>query len=253
MSSLWELSTDTIVTAVIVVGISFLAIAWLFAGGRKSGKPKTNGSLEQRRLEGREAEVIAAQMAPPVVAPSPDPKPVEKAKGISASSPLEGASSHAMDNAPDNLRVPVTGAALPLQEIRPAPPAPTQQPPAIQSAEKTSAMSIAAALVRHDKREVAPVQRPAPAQDTPSAVTSTGGDNLTAIEGIDEEMAKELNDMGIRYFDQIVSWAPEHAAWITSRLSTPVSNTQRMAWSKQAKTLADQPVPANRNQAGQAG
>ena len=57
MSSLWDISTDTVVTALIVVGIGILVIAWIFAGRRR---PAATSELEQRRLAGREAEVVTA-------------------------------------------------------------------------------------------------------------------------------------------------------------------------------------------------
>ncbi len=112
-------------------------------------------------------------------------------------------------------------------------------------------MSIAAALVRHDKREVKPAAPPK--RKLPLESVGSGGDDLTTITGIDPIMAKELNDLGIRYFDQFVELSPEHAAWIASRLSTPVTSAQRAAWVAEAHNLIEQPAPVGRSHAGRAG
>jgi len=238
MSSLWELSTDTVVTAVIVVGISVLVIAWLLAGPRRPAKTNV---LEEKRRAGREAEVLKAREA--------------HSNSTEAAKPGEVPRAKPQMQTPERVATP-KGAPLVLQQplnaaeqatrSKPA----TPPPPAPHSAEKASAMSIAAALVRHDKRGDAPAKHDAQ-ESAPANLNSAGGDDLTAINGIDRELAAELNDLGIRYFDQIVSWAPEHAAWIFSQLSTPVTREQRIAWIAEAKALSSQAAQDGRSHAGQ--
>lgn len=230
MSWLWEISTDSVVTVLIVVCISALAIAWLLAGRRR---PAKRGSLEQRRLAGREAEVYVEPFAPAIEMPSPDPTPV--AASVNAEAPQKAA---------DHQPKAEAETPLPLEKpLKPSPASSTLAKPAQtqpRSTQQANAMSITAALVRHDKRQPSPDAPPAH-QPLRKAV-STGGDDLTAIDGIDAEMAKELNDLGIRYFDQIITWSPDHAAWITSRLSASVTVAQRNAWMAEAKALAEQPA-----------
>ena len=70
MSSLWELSTDNVITILIVICISALAIAWLFAGRSRS---KNASALERNRLVGREAEEFVP-VAPSISALNPIPQ-----------------------------------------------------------------------------------------------------------------------------------------------------------------------------------
>ncbi len=244
MFSVWEVSTDSIVKTLIVVCISALAIAWLFAGRRR---PAKEGSLEQRRLAGREAEIFAAQTAPPVKALGPEPDSEEVVIGTEAVAAQVEAPLPAPAVSFEHPRQ-ASADTLPAEE---APLAVTQSTPPEHSPEKASAISIAAALVRHDKREAAP---PNPSSKEVSLnCDSTGGDDLTAISGIDRKLAKELNDLGIRYFDQIVTMSPDHAAWIASRLSSSITVAQRRAWIEEAKALAEHETLAIRKQAERAG
>lgn len=256
MFSLWELSTDTVVTALIVVCISSLAIAWLFAGRRR---PVKNVSLEQLRLEGREADVFAAPSEPIVEASQPEPASSEADDEILAKAPQIEAPQRLLQEDSELQHEVRAHDPLPPQEAQQTSHVPKQSPPTVEAdappvaltPEQASAMSIAAALVRHDKREVVP-SRPA-AQEPQLAKASAGGDDLTAITNIDSKLAKELNDLGIRYFEQIVGWSPAHAAWVTSRLSSPVTNAQRAAWTAEAKALTEQSAPAPRSHAERAG
>lgn len=243
MFSSGELSTDSVVTALIVVSISALAIAWIFAGRRR---PVKEGSLEQRRLAGREAEDFMPPSVPLPEAQAPEDIPSEAAQVEASLSLLQEAVDHQRDAEADAPLPPEDAPRIPKQ----SPPA-TQPPPTVRSAEQTSAMSIAAALVRHDKREVAPSSTPE--QEVALESVSTGGDDLTAITGIDRKLAKEMNDLGIRYFDQIVAWSPEYSAWIATRLGSSVTNAQCAAWIAEAKTLIGQPAPTDRNHAERAG
>ena len=267
MSSLWELSTDTVVTALIVAGISLLALAWLFAGRRRPQSKRS--ALEQRRLAGREAEVFVAPEAPsltaappaeerPSVARTEAPAPVAEAAPEPATPPNIPQPQAGIDIQPMHqvevsapARPPATPepAAEPTLILKPSAAAPpsadpkpaaTPAPAAPRSAEQASAMSIAAALVRHDKRDApsSKLSEDALQAEPPSCVD---GDDLTAIGGIDDKLAKEMNDLGVRYYDQISDWAPDYAAWIASRLSASVTSAQRNAWSEEARALANQP------------
>jgi len=248
MFSVWEISTDSIVTALIVVCISALAIAWLFAGRRN---PSKGGSLEQRRLAGREAEVYAA---PPFGALSPEPVSVDMVEDVQVEAPVTGAPLPAPAAAIDHQHKAEAEVLIPAEPAQKAPtlsPPPASAPEPACSPEKASAISIAAALVRHDKREVAP---PKPlSKELPSKSGGSDGDDLTAITGIDSSLAKELKDLGIRYFDQIITMSPDHAAWIASRLSSPVSSAQRTAWIAEAKALVEHEALAIRKQTEKAG
>lgn len=259
MYSLWDLSTDSVVTTLIVICISALAIAWLFAGRRR---PVKSSELEQRRLEGREAEDLVAPVA---AEPLQEPDFVEYGAEtlgdlqdqMPLSSPLDGVGSPvpSLDKPPPSQTLtqppPPAEAMAEASAVAATDGAESQTAPTPRSAAQASAMSIAAALVRHDKREVKPPAPPKP--ELPLETAGSGGDDLTAITGIDHKLAKEMNDLGIRYFDQIVEWAPDHAAWIASRLSSPVTSAQRSAWIAEAQALIDQPTPTGRSRAGRAG
>lgn len=273
MSSLWELSTDTVVTTLIVAGISALSLAWLMAGRRQP--PARRTALEQRRLEGREAEIYDAPAAPPlraaipemdaelalpqedIPAPSPEPawaldpqtlkiSPDEKVEAV-----LTLRSPSLAREAPEE---PPARSSIPMLVLEPAvrtPASPPEPKPAAPlSAQQASAMSIAAALIRHDKRAPAPLE----SRDHATALqpaSCAGGDDLTAINGIDSKLAKEMNDLGVRYFDQISDWTPDHAAWVASRLSASVTSDQRKAWIVEAKALANQAPAVGSNRASQ--
>lgn len=241
MFSVWEISTDSVVKVLIAVCISALAIAWLFAGRRR--RPK-GGSLEQRRLAGREAEVYAT---PSVDAPPPELVSGDVLAGTQVETPLiEAPMPASVATTAQQLKAEAE-ILLPIEET---PKAFTQSPLA-NSPEKASAMSIAAALVRHDKREAAPANPTM--KELPPKSDSSGGDDLTAIGGIDRKLAKELNDLGIRYFDQIIAMSPDHGAWIASRLSSTVTSAQRTAWITEAKALVERETLAIRKQAERAG
>ena len=297
MLSLWNISTDTVVTALIAVGIGALVIAWLFAGRRR---PAQASALEHRRLAGREAEVASAPTVPPLyaVTPEPDAAPeVEAADPAALAEPdtpeerpafaepkvaapavgaepdiaarTAGSAETAEAGEPPSPILVLEPAIDPASDAAPPPdPSPADPPltdrssanppdampraPAPRSPEQASAMSIAAALVRRDKRDPAPETKTAQAA-TPDPACGAGGDDLTAITGIDGKLAKEMNDLGVRYFDQIGDWSPDHAAWIASRLSSSVTNDQRAAWIAEAKALAGRSSPAGRNRASHGG
>lgn len=232
MSSMWELSTDDVVTILIVACISALVVAWVFAG-RKN--PKKADNLEAMRLAGREAEAYVAPSVSPLLAdvhvPTPNVAETEHAKPDDTK----------QEDPPESVLL-LSEASIPRQtaaETKPLLPPAEKKPLSI---EQSNAISIAAALVRHDKRQPAtasaqnvevcrsPVQQP----------SGAGGDDLTAINGIDQALAGKLNDLGVHYFDQIASWSPEHAGWIASRLGLVSESGPQGAWIARAKALSDQ-------------
>ncbi len=234
MSSMWDMSADTFVTVLISVTVGFLAIAWLFAGRRR---PAQRSGLEHRRLVGREAEDGSPE------GEGREPEEETRTAAVVAdhikserSAAPEWSETTEQPHPPKPLDPLVLGPARrPVSEPQPA--TPDMQTP--RSAEQANAMSIAAALVRHDKREPAPSAQSQQAA-APEPVSNAGGDDLTVIEGIDPNTAKEMNDLGIRYFDQIAGLSPDHATWIESRLSIPITGDQRNRWIAQAKTLTRQ-------------
>ena len=242
MSSLWELSTDNVVTILIVICISALAIAWLFAG---RSRPKNASALERNRLVGREAEEFVP-VAPSISALNPIPQ----------MSPQEEQTNEADEPVKAVMAV-KTEPALVLEDVDSPEPNPVQtletklREPTPRSAEQASAISIAAALVRHDKRE-APTTEECVAAPPPTPI-NTGGDDLTALSGIDHAVAAELNDLGIHHYDQISAWTPEYAHWVTSQLSASLTGGDRNTWISEAKALTGQPAPEGQNRVIQSG
>lgn len=62
-----------------------------------------------------------------------------------------------------------------------------------------------------------------------------------------------MNDLGIRYSDQIIAMSPDHEAWITSRLSFTVTIAQSTAWIAEAEALVEHEALAIHKQAERAG
>lgn len=74
-----------------------------------------------------------------------------------------------------------------------------------------------------------------PAIDMPES----GGDELTAIEGIGPRIGDALRELGIYTFTQIAEWTPENAGWINHRLGFQ-GRVEREGWIDQAKAkIAD--------------
>lgn len=64
-----------------------------------------------------------------------------------------------------------------------------------------------------------------------------GGDDLTAIEGIDPDLRDMLNHLGIWNFSQIAAWDAEELAWIDTNLSGYEDRATRSDWVGQARGL----------------
>ncbi len=227
---MWELSTDDIVTTLIVVCISALAIAWLFAG-RKS--PKKVDTLEAMRLAGREAETYVT----PVVSPQPAETHVPtEPEHTPAAAPIDSVLQPGNAFSPENVDVNVNSS-----------PPPAEQKPL--SVEQNNAISIAAALVRHDKRRPvsAETQNVEVCKSPVRQSSHAGGDDLTVINGIDHALAGKLNDLGIHYYDQIAAWSPGHAGWIATQLGLTSENGPQGAWISHAQALGDQPLETGSN------
>ena len=231
---MWELSTDDIVTTLIVVCISALAIAWLFAGRRS---PKKVDTLEAMRLAGREAEAYVAPVVSPQLAEIHVPTPTEpEPKHTSATVPIDSVLQLGEAFSPENVDV-IVNRSPPPAEKKPL------------SVEQSNAISIAAALVRHDKRRPvsADTQNVEVCKSPVRQSSRAGGDDLTVINGIDHVLAGKLNDLGIHYYDQIAAWSPGHAGWIATQLGLTSENGPQGAWISHAQALADQSLETGSN------
>ncbi len=65
---------------------------------------------------------------------------------------------------------------------------------------------------------------------------AAGGDDLQRIKGIGPKIAAILNELGIRRFEQIAAWTPEHVDEINAQLRFK-GRIEREAWIPQAKAL----------------
>jgi NADH-quinone oxidoreductase subunit E len=101
-----------------------------------------------------------------------------------------------------------------------------------------------------------------PSKDAPKAMESAAGcddrhrpkglheprdgkpDELTLIDGIDENLEKLLHEIGIFHFDQIAAWKKKDRAWIDGYLFVDGA-VERDGWAKQAKALARKPRQGN--------
>ncbi len=61
-------------------------------------------------------------------------------------------------------------------------------------------------------------------------------DNLRKIKGIDSQIEKKLNDLGIFHFKQIANWSIKNCEWIEEHLSL-TSIVTDFKWIEQAKIL----------------
>ena len=61
-------------------------------------------------------------------------------------------------------------------------------------------------------------------------------DNLTKIKGINIEIEKDLNRLGIFHFNQIAAWSNKNCIWIEEFLSLP-GCAKKNQWIKQARIL----------------
>ncbi|MEM7271213.1 MAG: hypothetical protein AAF401_18400, partial [Pseudomonadota bacterium] len=204
-----------VVTILIAVFIGGLSLAWLFAGKKRS---KSVSRLEELRLAGRDAAapVAKAQAAQPAAAAAPTPV--------------------------ESLATPLADNVESLPPLEAAKPPKAEEAPKPKSAEHASAMSIAAALVRHDKRP------PEPREAKPSCLKAPRGgvpDDLTRIRGIGARLESQLNAMGYHHIDQIAGWSEEEVKWIDDHLDGFRGRATRDQWVSQARAL----IASGENQA----
>ncbi|MDB5657810.1 MAG: NADH-quinone oxidoreductase subunit [Cypionkella sp.] len=89
---------------------------------------------------------------------------------------------------------------------------------------------------------------PSPLGDSrPVALAEPRGgaaDDLTVIEGIDPDVAKLLNGLGIFHFDQIASLAPAEVDWVNNNLRGFEGRIGGDKWVAQARLIGEIGVPA---------
>lgn len=83
------------------------------------------------------------------------------------------------------------------------------------------------------RRPIGSARQPAPLAARPDA----GGDDLTAIEGIDADARDMLNRLGIWNFSQIAAWDADELAWIDANLTGHEDRATRGDWVGQARGL----------------
>ena len=66
---------------------------------------------------------------------------------------------------------------------------------------------------------------------------SSGGDNLTLIDGVGNALEKKLFALGIYKFDQIAKWTKANETWIGNELGFP-GRPERENWVAESKVLA---------------
>jgi predicted flap endonuclease-1-like 5' DNA nuclease len=64
----------------------------------------------------------------------------------------------------------------------------------------------------------------------------TGADDLKEIEGIDEKIESELNELGIFHYDQISKWSRKNCDWVDKYLNLE-DKIKEDNWIEQAKVL----------------
>lgn len=65
-----------------------------------------------------------------------------------------------------------------------------------------------------------------------------GKDNLQDIDGIDSNLEKELNELGIYHFDQIAKWSTKNAEWVEIFLNIQ-GQVYSEKWIRQASSLGN--------------
>ncbi len=63
----------------------------------------------------------------------------------------------------------------------------------------------------------------------------TGKDNLKQIEGIDAQLERDLNNLGIFHFDQIAKWSKKNCEWVDKylELDGKIENDEWISKSKE--------------------
>ena len=71
-----------------------------------------------------------------------------------------------------------------------------------------------------------------------SSPRPTGKDNLSKIEGIDNELEYKLNELGIYHFDQIAKWSPKNCHWVEEYFTLEDNQISESRWVEQAKKFS---------------
>ncbi|MCQ0969796.1 NADH-quinone oxidoreductase subunit E [Paracoccus sp. TK19116] len=88
------------------------------------------------------------------------------------------------------------------------------------------------ALTTDSQRARRPESLDNPREDSPT-------DDLKRINGVDAEVEKKLNGMGIWHFDQIAGWGPEELAWVDQNLEGFSGRASKDDWVGQAGKLGE--------------
>jgi predicted flap endonuclease-1-like 5' DNA nuclease len=117
---------------------------------------------------------------------------------------------------------------------------------------EAAAAESAAAAPTAPAVTLAPMAPSMPARDDPPAVITPpvlpeeplrltaprepGPDRLTAIAGIGPLIEGALNRLGIFHYDQIASWTPSQAMWVSDALGFP-GRVEQEGWGQQARAI----------------
>lgn len=72
-----------------------------------------------------------------------------------------------------------------------------------------------------------------------SAPRPKGKDILSEIDGIDRDMEKNLNALGIFHFDQIAKWNSKNCHWVEEYFTLEDNQIKEQNWIEQAKKLSN--------------
>jgi predicted flap endonuclease-1-like 5' DNA nuclease len=114
-------------------------------------------------------------------------------------------------------------------------------PPAVARPEPEPEPTPEAELAPPASSEPARLAEPVPAilPEEPlrlSAPRDPGPDRLTTIAGIGPLIEGALNRLGIFHYDQIASWTPSQAMWVSDALGFP-GRVQQEGWGQQARSI----------------
>ena len=63
-------------------------------------------------------------------------------------------------------------------------------------------------------------------------------DDLSLIDGVDENLANRLNALGVKRFEQIAAWSPANCAWIEDQIGDR-GRIAREGWIVQARAFGE--------------
>ncbi len=119
----------------------------------------------------------------------------------------------------------------------------TRQAEALAAATPAAlAASEAAQEILADRAGTEPSSSPEPPTSSPQAEAplpepAADGDNLRLIQGVNEQIARELRKLGVRRFGQIAAWTPEQQQGIGEKIRQ-CGPLARLYWVAQARLLA---------------